>query len=122
MEVGSGARNVGHRKSSGWQSGRTDERTNVDALHRDLGAGKRWRLVRPFPDLPGCATHGPSVHEAITTASGVASAWLAATRESGDQTPAPRPYEDIRADAAWAADRGIDWSTAVSLVQVDAAP
>ena len=83
--------------------------------------GGGWSVL--FPDLPGCATHGPSVHEAITTASGVASAWLAATRKSGDLTPAPRSYEDIRADNAWALDRGIDWSTAVvSLVQVDAAP
>jgi len=80
-----------------------------------------WSVL--FPDLPGCATHGPSVHEAITAASGVASAWLAATRKSGDPTPAPRSYEDIRADEAWALDRGIDWSTAVvSLVQVDVAP
>ena len=83
--------------------------------------GGGWSVL--FPDLPGCATHGPSVHEAITTAAGVASAWLAETRKSGDQTPAPRSYEDIRSDSAWALDRGIDWSTAVvSLVQVDAVP
>jgi predicted RNase H-like HicB family nuclease len=78
-----------------------------------------WSVI--FPDLPGCATHGPSVHEAITAASGVASTWLAATRASGGAVPAPRSYEDIRSDNAWALDRGIDWSTAVvSLVQVDA--
>ena len=82
--------------------------------------GGGWSVL--FPDLPGCATHGRSVHEAITTAAGVASNWLAATRKSGDQTPAPRSYEDTRSDNAWAIDRGIDWSTAVvSLVQVDSA-
>ena len=30
--------------------------------------GGGWSVI--FPDLPGCATHGPTVHEAITTASG----------------------------------------------------
>jgi predicted RNase H-like HicB family nuclease len=80
-----------------------------------------WTVL--FPDLPGCATHGPTVHEAIAAASDAASAWLAATRKSGDEKPAPRSYEDIRSDKVWALDRGIDWSTAVvSLVQVDAAP
>jgi hypothetical protein len=65
--------------------------------------------------------HGPSVHEAITTAAGAASTWLTATHKSGDPIPAPRSYEDIRADKTWALDRGIDWSTSVvSLVQVDA--
>lgn len=77
-----------------------------------------WTVL--FPDLPGCATHGPSVHQAIVTAADVASAWLVAARESGDTTPAPRSYEEIRGDDAWALDRGVDWSTAViSLVQVD---
>lgn len=80
-----------------------------------------WSVL--FPDLPGCATHGPSVHEAITTAADVASIWLSATRNSGDPIPPPRSYEDIRADEAWALDRGIDWSTSVvSLVLVDDAP
>jgi predicted RNase H-like HicB family nuclease len=80
-----------------------------------------WAVI--FPDLPGCATHGPTVHEAITAASGVASTWLAATRASGETMPALLSYEDIRSDGAWALDCRIDWSTAViSLVQVDAAP
>ena len=33
-------------------------------------------------------------------AAGVASTWLEATRKSGDQIPAPRSYEDIRANDA----------------------
>jgi hypothetical protein len=49
-----------------------------------------------------------------------ASAHLSATRKSGSPVPAPRSYEDIRADEAWALDRGIDWSTSVvSLLQVN---
>ena len=75
-----------------------------------------------FRDLRGRATHGPSVHEAITTASGVVSSGLAATRENGDQIPAPRSYEDIRADNAWVLDRGIDSTAVVTLVQIGAGP
>ena len=76
-----------------------------------------WSVL--FPDLPGCATHGASVHETIATASDAAAAWLAASCALGDEIPAPRSYEDVRADDAWAQGRGVDWSTAVvSLVAV----
>jgi predicted RNase H-like HicB family nuclease len=36
--------------------------------------GGGWSVI--FPDLPGYGTHGPTVHDAITTASGAASSWL----------------------------------------------
>ena len=91
----------------------------IAVLVPEKGGG--WSVI--FPDLPGCATHGPTVHDAITTASGAASRWLTATRQIGDPMPAPRSYEDIRADDAWALDRGIDWSTTIaSLVPVDVVP
>ena len=64
----------------------------IAVLVPEKGGG--WSVI--FPDLPGCATHGPTVHDAITTASGVASTWLAATCKSGDPIPAPRSYEDLR--------------------------
>ena len=76
-----------------------------------------WSVL--FPDLPGCATHGATVPEAIAAASNVACAWLAATCERGDEIPVPKSYRDVRAYEAWARERGIDWSTAViSLVPV----
>ena len=76
-----------------------------------------WSVL--FPDLPGCAMHGATVHEAIANASNAASAWLTVTLQLGDEIPAPKSYEDLRADEAWARDRGVDRSTAlVSLVPV----
>ena len=41
----------------------------IAVLVPEKGGG--WSVI--FPDLPGCATHGPTVHDVITTASGVAS-------------------------------------------------
>jgi predicted RNase H-like HicB family nuclease len=90
----------------------------IAVLVPERGGG--WSVL--FPDLPGCATRGKSVPEAITTAADAATAWLGASREQGEDIPAPRSYEDIRGDDAWARDRGVDWSTAViSLIQVQLA-
>jgi predicted RNase H-like HicB family nuclease len=76
-----------------------------------------WSVL--FPDLPGCATHGATVREAIANASNAASAWLTVTLQLGDEIPAPKSYKEVRTYEAWARDRGIDWSTAViSLVPV----
>ena len=75
-----------------------------------------WSVL--FPDLPVYAIHGTSVQEAITSAADFVTVWLAAARNIGHPIPAPRSYEDIRADRAWALDHDIDWSTSVvSLVQ-----
>jgi antitoxin HicB len=79
--------------------------------------GGGWSVL--LPDLPGCATHGASVHEAIVTASDAAAGWLAASRERGDEIAAPRPYEDIRRDDEWVKERGLSWTNVViSLIEV----
>jgi predicted RNase H-like HicB family nuclease len=77
-----------------------------------------WSVL--FPDLPGCATSGETVQEAIATATSAAAAWLAVTRDRGDEIPPPRSQEQIQADDAWGRRRGINWSTAIiSLIEVD---
>ena len=45
-----------------------------------------WSVL--FPDLPGCATHGASVHEAIVTASEAAAIWLSESGVLGHEIPA----------------------------------
>jgi predicted RNase H-like HicB family nuclease len=87
----------------------------VAVLVPERGGG--WSVL--FPDLPGCATGGETVQEAIAMAASAAAGWLAAARDHGDEIPPPRSHEQIRADEAWGRERGIDWSTAViSLINV----
>ena len=76
-------------------------------------AGGGWRAH--FPDFPGCRAEGGRIEGAIDASYGEVVARLSQT---GEPT-SPRSYEDVRADYAWARERGVDWSTAViSMVRI----
>ena len=70
-----------------------------------------WSVL--FPDLPGCATQGDTLDEAIAMAADAVAGHTASMRDHGDQLPPPRSYDAVRADDAWAAEYGVNWSTAV---------
>ena len=87
----------------------------IAVLVHESGGG--WSVL--FPDLPGCATHGASVPEAIARAANAAAGWLAASRARGDEFPVPKSSEEVRGNDGWGRGHGINWSTAViSLVAV----
>jgi predicted RNase H-like HicB family nuclease len=87
----------------------------IAVLVPEKGGG--WSVL--FPDLPGCATQGESVHEAIEMATEAASAHLDVMRERGDASPAPSDLAAVKANENWRAEYEVDWSTAVvSLVEV----
>jgi len=81
--------------------------------------GGGWRAH--FPDFPGCRAEGPHVEIAIANASRAATNLIEELQHSkGLSVPTPRPFEDVRADDAWAAERSVDWTTAVvSLVPIN---
>jgi predicted RNase H-like HicB family nuclease len=80
--------------------------------------GGGWRAH--FPDFPGCRAEGPLVEIAIANASRAATTLIAELNSKSMSVPAPRSFEDVRADDAWAAERSVDWTTAVvSLVPIN---
>jgi predicted RNase H-like HicB family nuclease len=79
--------------------------------------GDRWRAH--FPDLPGCRAEGERIETATDRAAEAAYQLISRMRERGEALPESRTLEDIYRDAAWAKERGIDWSKAVvSIVPV----
>lgn len=79
--------------------------------------GGVWRAH--FPDFPGCRAEGTRVEMAIDNAMNAVSDMIDGLRRKGESILPPRSYEEVRADATWAAKRGIDWSTAViSMVRI----
>jgi predicted RNase H-like HicB family nuclease len=70
-----------------------------------------WTVL--FPDLPGCATHGATVHEAQLMAAEAAGLHLETMRDNGMEIPPARILEAIRDDAEWAEGRDLDWSKVV---------
>jgi predicted RNase H-like HicB family nuclease len=80
--------------------------------HAEVG----WRAY--FPDLPRCRAEAQDVEIAIARASDAASELVGRMLLNGG-APTPRTLEEIRADEAWAAERSIDWTTAlISVVHV----
>jgi predicted RNase H-like HicB family nuclease len=80
--------------------------------------GGGWRAH--FPDFPGCRADGPSVEIAIANARRAVADVVGQPLHEGITVPRPRSYEELRPDNEWAAERGIDWSTAViSLVPIE---
>ncbi len=80
--------------------------------------GGGWRAH--FPDFPGCRAEGSHVEIAIANASRAATNLIAELHSKSMSVPAPRSFEDVRADDAWAAERSVDWTTAVvSLVPIN---
>jgi predicted RNase H-like HicB family nuclease len=79
--------------------------------------GGGWRAH--FPDFPGCRAEGARVESAIDTSMKAVAEMIDNMHREGAIIPLPRSYEEVRADDAWAANRGVNWSTAViSLVRV----
>ena len=79
--------------------------------------GSAWRAH--FPDFPGCRAEGTRVEMAIDNAVNAVSDTIDGLHRQGGIILPPRSYEEVRADATWAAERGIDWSTAViSMVRI----
>jgi predicted RNase H-like HicB family nuclease len=80
-------------------------------------SGGGWRAH--FPDFPGCRAEAARVESTIDTSMRAVAEMIDNMHREGAIIPQPRSYEEVRADDAWAVDRGIDWSTAViSLVRV----
>lgn len=51
-----------------------------------------------FPDLPGCISVGANYDEAVRNAHEALSAHIEALKEDGDEIPAPRSLEQIKAE------------------------
>jgi predicted RNase H-like HicB family nuclease len=68
---------------------------------------KGWSVL--FPDLPGCATQGESLDEAISMAADALGGHLAVARDYDDEIVAPRSLEEIKADEEWCAENGVQW-------------
>ena len=80
--------------------------------------GGGWRAH--FPDFPGCRADGPAVEIAIGNARRAVGDLVVQLHHKGMIVPRPRSYAELRPDNKWAAERGIDWSTAViSLVPIE---
>jgi predicted RNase H-like HicB family nuclease len=73
---------------------------------------KGWSVL--FPDLPGCATQGENLEEAISMAADALGGHLAVARDYGDAVPAPRSMEEIKADEKWCAENGVRWGEAMA--------
>lgn len=76
-----------------------------------------WRAH--FPDFRGCQAEGPRVETTTDISMRAVAEMIDGMHRGGTPVPLPRSYEEVRVDDAWAAERSIDWSTAViSLVRV----
>lgn len=52
--------------------------------------------VVEFPDLPGCATGGNNMEQAIEMGIDAASGWILGELEDGEKIPTPSDYSDIK--------------------------
>ena len=65
-----------------------------------------------FPDLPGCATGGDDMAEAILMAEDAASGWVLTELEDGNKAPEATPIENIKTEG--------DQFTSVIVLDMDA--
>jgi len=70
-----------------------------------------WTVL--FPDLPGCASQGETLDEAIEMATDALAGHLAVARDYGDAIPTPRSVDDIRSDNEWCRENNVEWSKAM---------
>ena len=70
-----------------------------------------WAVL--FPDLPGCASQGETLDEAIAMATDALAGHLAVARDYGDAIPAPRSVDDIRSDKEWCGENNVQWGKAM---------
>lgn len=81
----------------------------IAVLVPERGGG--WAVL--FPDIPGCASQGETLDEAIAMASDALAGHLAVARDYGDPIPMPRSVDDIRADEAWRSENKVQWNKAM---------
>lgn len=70
-----------------------------------------WAVL--FPDLPGCASQGETLDEAVAMATDALAGHLAVARDYGDIIPPPRSVDEIRSDDAWCSENKVQWSKAM---------
>jgi predicted RNase H-like HicB family nuclease len=68
-----------------------------------------WRAY--LPDIPGCRAESQELDSAIFGAIRAASELIGEAQHNGER-PTPRTLEEIRTDAAWAAEP-VDWTKAL---------
>ena len=66
-----------------------------------------------FPDLPGCATQGDDLEEAISMAVDALAGHTAVMRDYGERLPEPSSPEQIRRNKAWSEEHGVEWGKAM---------
>lgn len=71
-----------------------------------------WSVL--FRDLPGCATQGEDLDEAMENAVDALAGHVAVARDFGDPLPDPSTLEEIRADRAWCTEHGINWESVMA--------
>ena len=70
-----------------------------------------------FPDMPGCASAGDTLDEAVANAVDALSGHVRMMDMDGDAVPAPRSLEEIIADPELAEDREGALLSAIALVK-----
>ncbi|MBL9033734.1 MAG: type II toxin-antitoxin system HicB family antitoxin [Rhodospirillaceae bacterium] len=71
-----------------------------------------WSVL--FPDLPGCATQGDTLDEAMDMAVDALAGHIAVMREFGDKVPAARSLDEVKADKAWCEENEVVWGKAMA--------
>lgn len=79
-----------------------------------------WSVL--FPDLPGCATQGETLDEAIAMAGDALAGHLAVMEDYGDAIPVARSLEAIRADTDWCAAHDVTWGEVLAAPILARAP
>ena len=73
--------------------------TYIALIHGEAGA---YGIA--FPDLPGCTSGGATIDEALAHVREAAADWVEAMVAQGNEIPAPRTFDALRADAEFADD------------------
>lgn len=77
----------------------------IAVLTPERGGG--WSVL--FPDLPGCATQGEDLGEAISMAVDALAGHVAVMRDFGEEVPEPSTLEEVRKNKAWCEEHGVEW-------------
>jgi predicted RNase H-like HicB family nuclease len=72
----------------------------IALVHKDAGTS----YGVSFPDVPGCISAGDTFEQAVTNAADALAGHFAAMKGDGDPIPAPRSFEALKSDLAFAED------------------
>ena len=72
----------------------------IALVHKDEGTS----YGVSFPDVPGCIAAGDTFEEAVASAADALAAHFAVMKADGEAIPAPRSFEALRRDPAFAAE------------------